>query len=970
MPDGISKSAFSDESGNSSQISDNDYVVDTFQELVGHSLSGILVHRNHRVIYVNEAWACIYGMSREQAMQLESIDGLMHPDDRDRVAGYFYQRQRGEAVPEVYDFRIIRADGEVRTLQMYAFLIDWKGEVACCATVIDVTLERERELASAENIAQAEREIAVITQAVLQSSDGLLICDANLPDYPIVFVNHSFIDMSGYSEVELIGRSCKMLQGADTCQETLSRMRRCIREGIRFDGTVLNYHKNGTVFWNRLSIAPVKSEDGELTHYVGTQRDISAQVELNEELLLTRRALDQASDRIGVVDLDFKYVYANEALCERFGQSRDSLIGKSIPELIGAESFNDQVSSFLSKARRGEVVNTAVTLPNADGSLELIEYSAAPHYAENDEIVGVTMVSRDKTEESEARIALIENEHRFRDFASLGAEIFFEANESGELIWMSDGMNDWLSENRPDDPEPNIRTMLGDGLSREDSIELNERIDAGQPFRLEYQSAPGVEGVHAMEFRGHAYRFESGEQIYRGIGRDLTEQRRAEEQLAWQATHDEMTGLINRREFSRSLRERLANDNDSQTHSLMFLDLDHLKVVNDTCGHAAGDRLLVQLTEFLQSHVEVVDSILARVGGDEFALFVSGLSEEEAEKLAHTIVREASNVQLNLTGRVFNISLSIGVVHLSGTGRSLEESLACADVACYQAKRLGRNQAAVYRDNDEGLLRQRRVNRMEAEIRTALEQQKFELHLQPIVSLSKSDPVVVKYEVLVRMRDANNNLVLPNEFIDSAEAYGLITAVDRWVTRSAIRLVKDMTCDCSLSINLSGNSFAEPDLAREIGRDLQRYGVDGSRLCFEITETAAIRRRDSAVSLIGALHDLGCRVSLDDFGSGLSSLRYLKDFDIDEIKIDGSFITNLNNSRHDQVVVNAIVDIARNFELTVVAEKIEDAATYELLRRIGVGYGQGYFFGAPTMATEIVAGFKAEMPFIEDRKLA
>jgi len=384
----------------------------------------------------------------------------------------------------------------------------------------------------------------------------------------------------------------------------------------------------------------------------------------------------------------------------------------------------------------------------------------------------------------------------------------------------------------------------------------------------------------------------------------------------------------------------------------------------------AGDRLLTLLTDFLRTHVNVGEPILARVGGDEFALLVSGLPERDAEQLAHSIVAEANHLQLKLAGRIFAISLSVGVVHLSGTERSLEESLACADVACYQAKRLGRNQVAVYREDDERLLRQRRVNRMEAEIRTALEHDRFELHLQPIVSLATPHPTIVKYEVLVRMRDADNQLVFPNDFIDSAEAYGLIAEIDKWVTRSAIKLIPLLPDTISLSINLSGKSVADAELADEIGQLLESGGVSGSRLCFEITETAAIRRRDSAIALIRTLRSRGCRVALDDFGSGLSSFRYLKDFDIDEIKIDGGFITNLNNNPDDQVLVRAIVDIAQSFGMNVVAEMVENAAVYETLRKMGVSYGQGYFFGKPVLADEILDGYRLEATLGERRKRA
>jgi len=552
LSDAVSLVVTDDDPPQSSHLALNSY-----KRLVEYSLSGILVHRNHRVVYVNEAWARIYGVSREEAMQLDSVDELMHPEDRERVVGYFYKRQRGEAVPEVYDIRIIRSDGEIRTLEMQAFLVDWDGETAGCATVVDVTLAREQARASAEDYKKAEREIALINQAVRQSSDGLVVCDASKPGYPLIFANPAFMAMSGYTESELIGNNCGMLQGPETSAETREEIGRCTRDGLAFSGRILNYRKDGTVFWNRLSISPVKDKRGVLTHFVGTQRDISQQVELNEELLLARRSLDQAYDRIGVVDLDYIYVYANEALCQRFGKNRDDIIGASIPELVGVERFEKRTEPILLRAADGEVVHDTVCMPNADGKTELIEYSATPHYGDNDEIIGITIVSRDKTDEKKARDALAENESRFRDFASLGADIFFEANIEGDLIWMSDGMRNWLQKNRPDDANSNLRTMLVDGISAEELATLVDQIETGQRFHVEHSTTDRAGICKAMEFYGHAYELSTGGRCYRGIGRDLTDQRRAEEQLAWQATHDEMTGLINRRELQvRQIRER------------------------------------------------------------------------------------------------------------------------------------------------------------------------------------------------------------------------------------------------------------------------------------------------------------------------------------------------------------------------------------------------------------------------------
>ena len=471
-------------------------------------------------------------------------------------------------------------------------------------------------------------------------------------------------------------------------------------------------------------------------------------------------------------------------------------------------------------------------------------------------------------------------------------------------------------------------TLSGQSLVRRDSSEVAVSI-VGAPLHSDGKAAGAVL-----------------------VLRDVTIEREFVARLSWQASHDTLTGLVNRREFETCLGKALdkLSDGPSQ-HSLMFLDLDQFKVVNDTCGHAAGDQLLKQTSALLQENLRT-SGLLARLGGDEFGVLLEDCSARSATRIAERLRLAVQELRFVWNGCVFNISVSIGLVHVAEAG-AIEETLRAADMACYMAKEKGRNRVQVYHPSDSELVE--RVGEMTwvQRIRNGLDEQRFCLFAQEIRALNSDEPQHSHVELLLRLRDEQGVLVQPGSFMPAAERYGMMPLIDRWVVRNAFALIASRLGSSepvpllSCAINLSGMTFGDADFVDYVRRQFEIHQVPPEMICFEITETSAITNLPSAKRFIQALKKLGCRFSLDDFGTGMSSFSYLKHLPVDLIKIDGSFVTEMLNSKIDRAMVEMIVHLARVMGKRTVAEFVESNEILETLREIGVDYAQGYAIGKP-----------------------
>ncbi|MFZ2450826.1 MAG: EAL domain-containing protein [Methylovulum miyakonense] len=446
---------------------------------------------------------------------------------------------------------------------------------------------------------------------------------------------------------------------------------------------------------------------------------------------------------------------------------------------------------------------------------------------------------------------------------------------------------------------------------------------------------------------------------------DVTETHNLSLQIAYQASHDSLTGLANRIEFDKAIKQAitLASSNNSE-HALCYLDLDQFKIVNDTSGHLAGDELLRQLGDLLKKQLRRNDFI-ARLGGDEFGILMYYCSLEEAINTSEKIRNAVTDFHFAWEGRRFSVGVSIGIALIKDTSANAVNLLKEADAACYAAKDKGRNRVHVFRPDDEELALRHGEMQWVQKIHQALEQDLFCLYGQPIAGINKPD-TKLHFETLVRYKDAKGSIIPPGAFLPAAERYNLAPAMDRWVIKNLFAWIAntpnflDQLELCA--VNLSGLSLSDESLFNFIIEQFKAWDIPTHKICFEITETAAISNLTSATRFIHQLRDKGCSFSLDDFGSGLSSFAYLKNLPVDFLKIDGLFVKDILDDKIDFAMVKAINEVGQMMGKKTIAEFVENEHIFNLLKELGVDYAQGYGIGKPVPLHDL----KLIIPFTRD----
>lgn len=439
---------------------------------------------------------------------------------------------------------------------------------------------------------------------------------------------------------------------------------------------------------------------------------------------------------------------------------------------------------------------------------------------------------------------------------------------------------------------------------------------------------------------------------------DVSEARELNRKLSYQTSHDLLTGLVNRKEFEKRLERAIKSAQAGETsYAVLYLDLDQFKIINDSAGHAEGDRALFQVGNLLKGKIRWRDS-LSRLGGDEFAVLLESCTLDEAVRTAEMLREEVAEFKFVREDRTFRLTVSVGVVPLTGENEDVAGVMSAADSACAAAKEAGRDRVYSYQENDIDLMRRRREMQWAARINNALEENRFELFRQTIEPLQEQG-LGSHYELLLRMRDEAGALVSPELFINAAERYGITPSIDRWVIRNAFRWLvseadeRERLALCS--INLSGQSLGDDKFLPFVIDQFHSSGLDATKICFEITETAAIASYSQANRFINALKELGCKFALDDFGTGLSSFGYLKHFPVDFLKIDGSFVKEILHDPIDREMVRSINEIGHLTGKQTIAEFAENQEIITMLRGIGVDYAQGYGVSEPKKVLQAVA---------------
>ena len=714
---------------------------------------------------------------------------------------------------------------------------------------------------------------------------------------------------------------------------------------------------------------------------------------LSESRETLQAVIDAVPAMINVKDTAFRYIMMNAFQSELYGVDCESAVGRSATELLGAEygSYTEDLD------RR--VFESGEPIPFFEEKFcdvhevwRTLLTTKVPLHDRSGTTIGIVTVSLDISRRKDAEQALRQGEQRYRSLfeaapISLWEEDWSEVKklvdelradgasdiaaafrdrpellmEAGRRIKILDVNDATLKIYHADDkqklideqhrrlretPWPSLLEeiqYLSSGQNGVTTETDDTRLD-GSPFHV--RTTMELPKNHQEDWR----------RVFAAV-EDITEARALSQQLRFQAAHDALTGLVNRREFENRLERALKSAEGGRSeHALCYLDLDQFKIINDTCGHVAGDELLRRLGRVLAQQVRRQDT-LARLGGDEFGVLLEHCSMHVAERVANALRRTIEDFRFAWEKQIFGIGVSIGVVPIHSQGQTVSSILSAADAACYAAKDRGRNRIHIYHEGDVDLARRHGEMRWVTRIQTALEENRFELARQPIVSLSGDEGSDRHYELLLRMRDEDGKIVPPEAFLPAAERYNLSIKLDRWVVREAFRiLTRDPVHLENLflcSINLSGVSLADEDFLIFVTSELASAGLPPRKVCFEITETAAIANLPGAMRFIEVLRRIGCRFALDDFGSGLSSFAYLKSLPVDFLKIDGVFVKDIVDDPIDRELVRSINQIGHVMGKRTIAEFVESAEILSALGEIGVDYAQGFELGKPTLLTKL-----------------
>jgi diguanylate cyclase (GGDEF)-like protein/PAS domain S-box-containing protein len=921
-----------------------------FRELAETVAAATFVYQGTRFRYVNAAALALTGHTREELLEMSFWD-VVHPEDREMVRERGMARQRGEEVPARYEFRVVRSDGSERWVDFTAGLVRYEGEIAALGTAFDVTAHREA-------VAALRRQALVFDNLY----DAVMLAD---DAGRLVGWNPAAERVYGWTREEALGRGPELWLGRRA--EAVSRevFDALDREG-RWQGEIRFVRKDGTPGVSETVVVPLLDERGVRVGALGVNRDVTDRKAAEAELRRSEeryRLMVEGSEQVFFYahDAAGRFEYVSPSVRQVVGHTAEELTGRTYHVLLVQEPGNvAEVDAHTAGtlARDGDLSTYTAEVRHADGRvlvLELVERARVHDGVPQ----GVEGFARDITARRAAERALRESEERYRSLFEESRDAIYMTTVDGRFVEVNQALVDLLGYSREELLNGGARDLYADPADRR---RFRDEI-ARAGFIRDYETRllrRGGEPIEVLVSASERRLSDGSVAGYQGIIHDITKRKRAEAQLAYGALHDTLTGLPNRALFVDRLEhaaERIRRG-DQAAAAVLFLDLDRFKVVNESLGHRLGDRLLQEVARRMEAALRPGDT-LARFGGDEFTVLAEGVSGPlEATHLAERL-QEAVSEAYSLEGHELFCTASLGLA-LARTGHErAEELLRNADAALSRAKASGKNRLEVF---DRAMHAEAMARlQLETDLRRALERGELRLHYQPVVALDTGR--IESVEALLRWRNGERGDVPPDTFIPLAEETGLIVPLGRWVMEECCRQVSRWREAGSgvpgVSVNLSARQFADPELVEHLSRTIGRCGMDPRSLVVEITETVLLEHEGPAVEMLNRLRELGVRLSMDDFGTGYSSLGYLHRFPLDLVKIDRSFVRRMDRDARSAQLVHAIVSLARNLRVRVVAEGVETPGQLAALRGMGCDYAQGFLFSPalpPDRLAEMLAG--------------
>ncbi len=654
---------------------------------------------------------------------------------------------------------------------------------------------------------------------------------------------------------------------------------------------------------------------------------------------------------------DERILLANDSAARLIGLSPEQLEGRQAADLV-KPAYRALFRKTMARRLAGESVGQRLEIQLINGNdqgLWVEAQSSVIEYRGNDAIL---TVARDVSYRKSLEVSLSRSKRQAQYTLESIAEGVITTDNEGRIDYMNRAAESMTGADREAAAGQQVsdifslideadRRSLGDPVER--CLAMRRRVNMGRRALMvsrEGEQEHSIE-ITASPIKGPGNSITGTVVVFH----DVSELRGLTRQMSYQATHDPLTGLVNRREFERRLQEAMDHAHaEESTHILCYMDLDRFKAVNDSCGHLAGDNMLREIASLIRNQVRDSDSV-GRLGGDEFGTLLIGCPLEKATQIATDICGAVSDYRFVWQDKIFNIGISVGLVEITQASGSLQDIMSAADSACYVAKQRGRGQVHVYSARDEAIARERGDIRWLRQMQSALHEDRFQIALQSIIATAGQDSGPA-YEILIRLPDERGRIANSAEFLRPAQRYQLMPQIDRWVvaaTLSAmnageIRLPRGRSC----SINISGQTLSDEGFLGFVVDSLDRSGISPGSICFEVNEGVVSTDVQHVQRFIEVLHGIGCEFALDDFGSGLGSFSRLKRLPVDYLKIDGAYTRGLPADDINQEMVTAMIKLARTMEFRVIAEQVESQQDFDWLRDHGVDFVQGNFIDEPT----------------------
>ncbi len=905
------------------------------------------------ILEANLTAASLLASSRQQLLN-QRFSHFIAPQHQDSY--YLHRKQLlASRQTQSIELQMVTGQGQPFWAKLISSVVQRDGHDEIRIVLSDSTERRLRDTRLLENMA----DIRLREQALSQISQGVLISGA---DRLTTYVNDEFVRITGYSREEMLGKPCSILQGPDSQPDVVLEMRAALNAKQPFHGEILNYRKDGTPFWNDLSINPVFDEAGNVTQFVGIQRDVTQRKKILEDLNLFRKCIDRANDVIVITEAEPfelpgpRILFVNDAYERTTGYTREEALGGTPRMLQGPKTDPATIKRMGQALRQWKPVREEVLNYTKDGREFWSEIDIVPLANEAGWYTHWISIQRDITERK-----LAEESQRIAAVAFESQQAMFITNPQQVILRINKGFSE-ITGYTAEEAVGHTPRLLSSGKHGADFYAaMWECVSRTGQWHGEIWNRRKNGTVYPQQLTISTVKDAQGLLThYVGAFSDITSARAAEEQIESLAYSDLLTGLPNRRRLIIQLQQAMiAGENEKRQGALLLVDLDRFKSLNDAIGHAQGDEVLQRAAKRLSAAVRDGDTV-ARLGGDEFVVLLDhlNLDPQIALRQAQTVANkmlEALNKPYHLAGSTNSCTASIGITMFGEQYEDTLEPLKRAEMAMYQAKSGGRNMLRFFDPQMQAVVDSR--VKLEAALEEAIQNQQFTLYYQAQVSDSDG---IVGVEALVRWFDPKRGMVSPAEFIPLAEETGLILPIGSWVLETACQQLaawaaQPAMAHLSIAVNVSARQFRESNFVSQILATLERTRANPQRLKLELTESVLIADAEDVILKMNALKAIGIGFAIDDFGTGYSSLSYLKRLPLERLKIDQGFVRNILMDPDDAAISRAVIAMATSMGLGVIAEGVETEAQRDFLSSLGCHTYQGYLFSKPLPVAEFEA---------------